>query len=427
WQCTASACLVTSRSMEKYERLRLLGVGSCSKVYLVQDTKTGEQCVVKQIETSLSGAEREGCLREAALLKYLQHPAIVGYREVFITRSGYICLVMEFADGGDLAGYLQLQRQGGRTALPEMQVLAWLAQLISALRYLHHRNVVHRDIKAKNTFLRSSEAEVSVGRLQLGDFGISTVLDSTGSVSSAIGTPCYASPERMRREAYGASADIWSLGVLAYELCCLRRPFEGEAFRELADRILEGSYRPVDASFSQDLRTAVSRMMTPEAEGRPLAAEIEDWPLFDDFRLRVSWPTSPRAAASEGFHQAGLEADSLTFLGPRARSRPGSASQSPSFPEPDVEEQMLDDENAAWPQVSEAYAERALSPSVDVHTGKSAWGGRFGDAESRHASPGHPSRHSSPGGGRPRDSIGHALLHGARRLLGLEAGSAVRR
>jgi len=121
-------------------------------------------------------------VREAALLHVLRHPGIVSYREAFVTRSGFICLIMQYATGGDLHDFLQAQRMRVNEMLQEMQILRWLVQLLTALWFLHERHVRHRDIKARNIFLRG-EGKV----IQLGDFGISTVLDSAdGFVSSAI-------------------------------------------------------------------------------------------------------------------------------------------------------------------------------------------------------------------------------------------------
>eukprot|EP00928_Gymnodinium_smaydae_P064945 TRINITY_DN48163_c0_g1_i1.p1 TRINITY_DN48163_c0_g1~~TRINITY_DN48163_c0_g1_i1.p1 ORF type:complete len:373 (-),score=70.65 TRINITY_DN48163_c0_g1_i1:68-1186(-) len=255
--------------MEKYRRLRVLGKGHCSKVFLVHDSITGKLAVVKQIEAPLSSQERERALCEAALLRVLSHPNIIGYYEAFLTKSGFICTIMEYAQGGDLHGYLQ-KHALRCTNVPEAKVWAWLRQLCEALRYLHDHNVIHRDIKARNIFLRQT------GEVQLGDFGISTVLDTSNeSVVSAIGTPCYASPERMRRLPYGPSADIWSLGVVVYEMCALRRPFDKANLSALVDTIVRGEYHRLDERLvSVELRNVVDSMLVVNPDERPSAGEL---------------------------------------------------------------------------------------------------------------------------------------------------------
>lgn len=390
--------------MEKYKRLRILGTGSFSKVFLVQDGETGVHLVVKQIEATLSGPERERALQEVALLRVLQHPHIVSYREAFVTRSGHICLIMEYAEGGDLHQFLQAQRlQAGY--LLEAQVLKWFSELCEAMQFLHGLNVLHRDIKAHNIFLRSS------GIVQLGDFGISTVADSqNGSVVSSVGTPNYASPERVRRQAYGASADIWSLGIVIYELCALRRPFEAEDLSSLAERILSGEYAPLDdRSFSGDLRCVVTRMLAHEPAVRPTAADLLELPLlrflegnerkgtrqsersFELHQMETvilpetdvkqphggypsggasrptdSWPAGPS-------HNSWVPADCSTRRSPRGHG--------------DVVEALVEDLHPVLGPDGEEPSPR--SP-------KNTW-----SSHDRH--PHH---------------IGHALLHGARRLLG---------
>merc|ERR1719160_1493857 len=127
--------------MDKYKRIRVLGKGASGQVFLVEDTETGELCAVKQIHTDLASSDdaarqNESALKEAALLRALDHPHIVRYHEVFITRSGSMCLIMDYADGGDLHVRLRKQRDTG-LPLPVACVIRWLWQLCDALKYLH--------------------------------------------------------------------------------------------------------------------------------------------------------------------------------------------------------------------------------------------------------------------------------------------------
>lgn len=414
--------------MEKYKRIRVLGQGARSKVFLVHDEETGEECVVKQLEAALSGQERDAALREAALLRALRHPHIVGYREAFVTRSGHICLIMEYAEGGDLQQFLQEHRHREGAALPELLVLRWAVQLCSALEYLHGRNVLHRDIKSHNIFLRKDS------KLQFGDFGISTVLRSNEDcVSSAIGTPCYASPERVRRRPYGASADIWSLGVVFYELCALRRPFVGETLAELADRILVCQYEPLDEHcFSQDLREAVYRMLAPEPEERPTAAEILVLPLFSEAHLLdpvvedlertqepqlvVESPT-PEPPEPRGHICGGAPRlpPLAAELGAGGRRDAGGFGECPDTQGMEVE--VLDDEDTSF--LSEdphrcpmtAWVEDSRVRSTCQQPEPPARTDKVSDLDSSSAQ---DVEHWQGHGG-----LGQALLHGARRMLGL--------
>jgi len=450
--------------MEKYRRVRVLGQGNCSKVYLVQDSNSGENYVVKQIEAPLSGQQRDSALREAALLRVLSHPNIVGYKEAFVTRSGFICLIMEYAQGGDMFHHLQ-QRAPIDAWIPEPQVLQWMAQLCCALHYLHERNVIHRDIKARNIFLRMT------GEAQLGDFGISAVVDSPDEqLSSAIGTPSYASPERMRKRPYGASADIWSLGVVFYEICALRKPFEGDTLQELAERIVAGQYDPLDERhYSHELRSVVSRMLAYEPSHRPTAGCICDTPLLfscraEDVTLEdvsdslpplvvpvhlqhhAAIPMAPQASIEE-LHMAvepplepfpdtrpvsagvesaisteGMETLTLSPHGHRdhapptppwhAASPPPLAEHCAWFPDnPDFQvpedELLLDFDASVGSNMVENGEKYHVSP-------KAAW---------TNGSPHERGQHKQA---QAHGGFGHALLHGARRLFGWDGSSASR-
>jgi len=101
-------------------------------------------------------------------------------------------------------------------------------QMVMALHFIHMHKIIHRDIKSHNIFLMKSM------QIKLGDFGIAKVLDSIESKArTVIGTPYYFSPELCKAEEYGLKSDIWSLGVLLYELCALDYPYKGKSFTHL--------------------------------------------------------------------------------------------------------------------------------------------------------------------------------------------------
>lgn len=132
--------------------------------------------------------------------------------------------------GGDLAqkiSDLQTRNKGkpevARDYFSEEQILHWFTQICLALKHCHDRKIMHRDIKALNVFLTSNDI------VKLGDFGIARVMASTSEMAATVvGTPYYLSPEIVQNNTYDNKSDVWSIGVLLYELCALRPPFNGQ-------------------------------------------------------------------------------------------------------------------------------------------------------------------------------------------------------
>jgi len=164
----------------------------------------------------MSADEQKATFREAKILELLQHPCIVTFREVYKTKAGQLCIVMDYADGGDLAQKITELKKQNFNYMPEEQILTWFVQMCLALKHVHDRKILHRDLKSQNIFLMKS------GMIKLGDFGIARVLNSTNELAATVvGTPYYLSPEIVQSNHYDFKTDIWSLGVLLYEMCAL--------------------------------------------------------------------------------------------------------------------------------------------------------------------------------------------------------------
>lgn len=126
-------------------------------------------------------------------MEVLSHPNIIHFREVYKTKKGQLCIVMDYADGGDLASKIKKAKEesnGGLFLLDEDIILDWFTQICLAMKHCHDRKIIHRDLKAGNVFLTKN------GIIKLGDFGIAKVLGSTlEKAMTVIGTPYYLSPE----------------------------------------------------------------------------------------------------------------------------------------------------------------------------------------------------------------------------------------
>jgi len=214
-----------------------------------------------------TASRRIEALREAEVLKSLRHPNIIGYDDAFLADS-HLCIVMEYADGGDLAVAIARRREAARR-YHEREAMAIFAQLALALRHVHDLRILHRDVKSQNVFLTSG------GVVKLGDFGVAKVLTaSENCAGTRIGTPQCLPPELCENHPYDFKADVWGLGVILYQLLALECPFNGASIAALAVRICTAEPRPVPSVYSSEARMLLSRLLAKRAEDRPSSTEI---------------------------------------------------------------------------------------------------------------------------------------------------------
>jgi serine/threonine protein kinase len=219
----AMATLV-GKTVGKYTLLELLGRGGMAEVYKARHPTLDRDVTVKVLHRHL--ADGEGFLarfeREAKAVAAMRHPHIVQIFDYEATDDANY-MVMEFIDGGTLQDRAAALAEEGKY-LPVREALAILGQVAEALDYAHGRGILHRDVKPSNILLDSS------GNAYLTDFGIARILSSTQFTVTGVmvGTPAYMSPEQGSGEELTASSDIYSLGIIAYELLAGRVPFSSE-------------------------------------------------------------------------------------------------------------------------------------------------------------------------------------------------------
>ena len=259
----------------KYKLVKLLGQGSFGKAYLAKSDNDDKDYVIKQmIMEDMTDEEKRETFNEAIVLKKLDHPNIIKFKEVFRQRKpkDILNIVTEFADGGDLAQKIEQQK---KKPFPESQILDYITQICLALQHVHKKKIIHRDLKSGNVFLMKS------GIIKLGDFGIAKVLKSTLSKAiSTVGTPYYLSPEIINKQPYDSKTDIWALGVLLYELMTFKMPFNAVSLPLLYNKINKGSYPNPPSTYSSELRDLLKRCLTVNPGNRPSIDDILKLPLI---------------------------------------------------------------------------------------------------------------------------------------------------
>lgn len=273
-----------------YTKVREIGSGSFGKAILVLDAE-GRQYVLKAVDISrMDSKERRDAVNEVRVLSSLKHPYVVSYRESFLDGRN-LCIVMDYAEGGDLFTRREMTRKAGQT-FPEPQIVRWFTQASLALKHLHERHVLHRDLKSQNLFLTGS------GRLRIGDFGIAKVLDNTAAFAkTTIGTPYYLSPEICMEKPYSWSSDVWAMGCILFEMCALRVPFDAQSIRSLVAKIVRGPLPAVPSRYSPELQRLCLDILQREEKKRPSAVDLLRYPIVQiEIRSMLSEEQAKRDA-----------------------------------------------------------------------------------------------------------------------------------
>lgn len=272
---TTSFSLV-GKQLANYRIEKLLGAGGMGEVYLARDSKLDRLVALKILPWHfVADTERSARFqREARALSTLNHPNLVTIYEVG-EANGVNFIAIEFVEGQTLASM--------REKLGLRESLAFVAQVAEALSAAHQAGIVHRDIKPENVMVRPD------GYAKVLDFGVvklSEVAASEDALSTqvgvAMGTLAYMSPEQASGEPVDHRTDIWSLGVLLYELVTRCKPFKGETRQATINAILSNDPKPataIDATLPSDVDLILNKALEKDRELRYQTAS--------DFRVDI--------------------------------------------------------------------------------------------------------------------------------------------
>ncbi len=260
---SAAVGLHTGHRIGRFEITGTLGRGGMGRVYSARDLELGRVVALKLLAAGTSGQ----LIREAKAASALNHPNIVSVHDV-VRQGAEIAIAMELVEGRSLRSYCGQPQ-------PIADVMNWGRQIAQALGATHASGIVHRDIKPENVMVRPD------GYVKVLDFGFARRDRLTGASSTQSslfgrlgGTLNYMSPEQARGEMPKAPSDIFSLGVLLYELACGEHPFSAASPIETAYAIAH--HRPKrNDGLPLGLRDLLDAMMSPKPDDRPAASEVE--------------------------------------------------------------------------------------------------------------------------------------------------------
>ena len=255
-------------SINDFEILNELGKGSFGLVYKVRRKNDNEIYALKKVHLNqLKPKEKENSLNEIRILASLNNKNIIQYKDAFYdSENSSLCLVMEFAENGDLEKKISDLKKN-TSYLNEYEILNIFIQICKGLKTLHDRKIMHRDIKCANIFLFKNNL------VKIGDLNVSKIIKNNLH-NTQTGTPYYASPEVWDNKQYDFKSDIWSLGCLLYELTCLKAPFRGTSMKMVYDKVMKGSYDPIPKFYSKALSGIIYICLQTNPICRPTCEQI---------------------------------------------------------------------------------------------------------------------------------------------------------
>ena len=258
----------------KYRLEHLLSRGGMGSVYRAKDVRDGRLVALKEVPAELLGDEaaRERFLRQVQLIARVDHPAVAAIYDFGASPDGGAYVVMELVRGEDLRHVLQ--REG---RLEPRRALSILTTVCRAVEAAHREGVLHNDLKPENILLPEGGVEAKVV-----DFGIANVIDdvhpssiASGPLSAApamiVGTPAYMAPEQLRGGRLDGRTDVFSLGVIAYEMLTGELPFGRGSLAEIVLAHARGV--PPMRGAAPALARAVRAALEPEPDRRPASPQ----------------------------------------------------------------------------------------------------------------------------------------------------------
>ncbi|KAJ3319669.1 Protein kinase [Boothiomyces sp. JEL0866] len=254
-----------------YTKLKKIGQGASGSVYVARENRTRQLVAVKQMVLS-SQPKKDSLVTEISVMKGSNHPNIVNFLNAFLVRDD-LWVVMELMEGGKLTDIIEI------ISLSEAEIATVCNETVKGLKYLHDRNLIHRDIKSDNILLSKR------GYIKITDFGFCCKLSLEKSKrATMIGTPYWMAPEVVKQKEYGVKVDIWSLGIMVIEMLEAEPPYlEEEALKALYLIATNGTPKLKNPdSVSHKLKSFLMACLEVDEDKRATSQELLDHPFLED-------------------------------------------------------------------------------------------------------------------------------------------------
>jgi eukaryotic-like serine/threonine-protein kinase len=250
----------------RYEILGIIGKGASAKVARAFDPLIGRIVAVKMFSSDLARPEeRKRFVQEARVVGQISHPSIIALHDMGIDETSQTpYLVMEFVEGQSL------QKMVEKGSIPLPKACAWAADIATALGVAHRKGVIHGDVKPANVLITED------GRIKLTDFGMARLASHDSKDTPLLGSPAYWCPEQIMGKPQDARSDLFSLGVVLYEMVTGRRPFDADSLQGICSRVLSSTPLPAshaNPSVSAALNDLISSCLAKDPALRCSSAD----------------------------------------------------------------------------------------------------------------------------------------------------------
>ena len=277
----------------RYEILEIIGTGAHGRVARAHDPMIGRLVAIKLFPKQLAtGEARQRFIQEARVVGQLSHASIITLHDMGIdeaTQTPY--LVMEYLEGQALDRILE------KGSIPFPKACAWAAEVASALAVAHRKGVIHGDVKPANMLITDD------GRVKLMDFGMARLASRDSAATPLAGTPAYWCPEQIVGKPQDGRSDIFSLGVVLYEMVTGKRPFDADSLQGICGRVLSSTPLPAsqaNSSLPRGFDEVVGRCLAKEPAARYTTAGVLADELYPLARHKVIPQAPPQPVGGNG-------------------------------------------------------------------------------------------------------------------------------